>query len=575
MTVSEHLNKFGITYATVQRPKGRQAVFPCPVCGDKNFSMSLDDGAFSCVRQNKCGVKGAWADFLRLIGQSYKPLNMQSFIHHEKKVYSKPVTKPEPVNNELYDFFKKRGISAETVKYFKIGKKEDYILFPYHKAGELVNIKHRGINEKKFIREKGCISTLFNQDNIETNYLIICEGEIDAMSLLEYGLNGVSVPSGVNDLSWIENDFEYLERFDTIYICLDSDTAGQSAVDTIAVRLGKWRCKNIVLPHKDINECLVNGITPERMQEIIFDESNDFKINELKTISDYEADIKSRNENPELLNGKKTSFSKFTQILKGWRKKELTVWSGQNGAGKTTILTQELLNLSTEHNEKICIGSFEMPPAVYLSWMLKQHLEKENLASADIEEAIGKLKNNIFIIDIEDNIDRQKLFDIMEFASRKYGINHYCIDSLMKINLSSSEAKIYGEQKNFVSDLKNFSKKYDTHIHLVAHPRKSSHDSDVPGKVDVAGSADITNLADNVIVMHRLTEEQRAEIQGNGGTVYDTFLKVKKNREHGTCGSVGLFFIPEYKKFESRDYEDKPRTYAHIDKSDIWHGGNE
>ena len=56
---------------------------------------------------------------------------------------------------------------------------------------------------------------------------MICEGELDALSLWQYGHPALSVFSGAGNLAWLENEYPNLERFDDIFICFDNDDAGK------------------------------------------------------------------------------------------------------------------------------------------------------------------------------------------------------------------------------------------------------------------------------------------------------------------------------------------------------------
>ncbi|HMA78158.1 MAG TPA: hypothetical protein VKP88_03370, partial [Candidatus Paceibacterota bacterium] len=72
--------------------------------------------------------------------------------------------------------------------------------------------------------------------------------------------------------------------------------------------------------------------------------------------------------------------------------------------------------------------------------------------------------------------------------------------------------------------------------------RKGAHDGDTPGKVDISGSADITNLAHNVLVLYRPTHEQiAASRQETGGAIVNK-LYIRKNRQMGTVGAIALEF---------------------------------
>ena len=61
------------------------------------------------------------------------------------------------------------------------------IVFPYRHRGELVNNKFR-TEDKRFRQEKDAERTFFNIDSVgsETT-IIIAEGEVDVLSLLEAG----------------------------------------------------------------------------------------------------------------------------------------------------------------------------------------------------------------------------------------------------------------------------------------------------------------------------------------------------------------------------------------------------
>ncbi|MBN0941860.1 toprim domain-containing protein, partial [Pseudomonas aeruginosa] len=70
----------------------------------------------------------------------------------------------------------------------------------------------------------------------------ITEGEIDAMTAWQYGRPALSVPFGGGKdgkQRWIEYEFDNLQRFDVIYLCLDDDEPGHQATEEIVRRLGR------------------------------------------------------------------------------------------------------------------------------------------------------------------------------------------------------------------------------------------------------------------------------------------------------------------------------------------------
>jgi len=547
MTVRYYLNSKGFQYAESSNASGSQAKMPCPSCGDKSsFAISLDNGAYQCFRLNKCGIKGSFTEFQNMLGDKPIFLDSDKFIKLTKR-YKLPGEEAEPVNSKIKDYLQKRGISAITVDRFDVGYLGDSMVFQYKKNKKLVNHKYRSLTEKKFWKEKDCMSVLWNQDNIKPDKLIITEGEIDAMSLAEYGINAVSLPSGANDLTWIENDWDYLEAFKTIYLVFDNDAAGQKAVSDVVNRLGIWKCKNVILPYKDANECLVKKVTKGEIAEC-FKKAITYDLSELKTCINFTDEIIDYKNNPSKLMGVTASHYELTKIIQGWRNEEVSIWTGQNSSGKSTFLSQEILHL-IEEGKKVCVGSFEMPPRKYLWWLLKQYNQTDFMNDDIVEKSLDELSLQLYVVDILGVIKKDKLLEIMEFAFRKYGVDVFVIDSLMKVDLSSNSNEVLGEQKKFVSGLKDFASEYKSHIHLVAHPRKSNSDDDQVGKTDVAGSGDITNLADNVFVLHRFSDEIKQVRLKQSKKDYDAMLIVKKNREHGTTGIVGYQFNVKSKRF--------------------------
>lgn len=550
--IEEYLKSKNINYKIQVNGSGRQAVFPCPYCKHPSFGINIDTGLFQCFRQNKCGIKGGFIDFQRILGD--EPLLIP-----QKRTYSLPTSHYKEIDNKAVEFLLNRKITGSTIHNFKdmlaVSERGDEVLFLYKKNNILVNIKHRKISEKFFYQDKNCIPILWNQDNIDNNILYITEGEMDCLALFEYGYAGVSIPDGVNNKEWIENDFDFLSKFKTIYLIFDNDFAGQSVIEDIVVRLGKWRCKNVLLPYKDVNECLINNLPKEKFDEYI-NNAKDFDIKELKTTEYFTNEIIEYRNNPEKFFGFKTGFNKLNDIIRGWRQGEVTVWSGRNGTGKSTLFLNEAIHL-INNGKKVLMGSFEMPPRRYLNWLVIQSLYKSNPTNEEIRYVLERYSGYLYIINYVGEINPDYLYEIIEFSARKYGIEFIFIDSLMKINLSPDSHKFYGEQKNFINSLSSLSKEFKNHIHLIAHPRKGLSDDGEPDKDDIYGSIDITNIADNVIFVSRIPDEKKEELKNKNKEWFDCNLFVKKNREFGDEGKVGLYFNKETKTFYEENMEVK------------------
>jgi hypothetical protein len=113
------------------------------------------------------------------------------------------------------------------------------------------------------------------------------------------------------------------------------------------------------------------------------------------------------------------------------------------------------------------------------------------------------------------------------------------------------------KQSSFVNSLADLAKQANIHIILVAHPRKSLT---FLRREDIGGSGDITNLADNVYIIHRCNKDfvKRApEFLGIDEVTkivetegYSNIVEVCKNRFIGSVDNVfGYFYEMETKRF--------------------------
>lgn len=229
---------------------------------------------------------------------------------------------------------------------------------------------------------------------------------------------------------------------------------------------------------------------------------------------------------------------------------ELSVWTGKRGCGKSTLLGQILLD-AVDQGQNVCAYSGELS-----AWRFKQWTSLQAAGPANVELATDKFTGKSFyrvtdglmsLIDdwwrgrffLYDNkvaaaSDENSILGIFEYAVRRYGCSVFLVDNLMTARFSTSaDRDFFRAQSNFTGRLVEFSKKFGVHVHLVAHPRKASGDLVAD---DVAGSGDITNRADNVFSLERLSD---IEAQEKG---FHAALNVLKNRSFGESPLLGLVY---------------------------------
>jgi len=347
---------------------------------------------------------------------------------------------------------------------------------------------------------------------------------------------------------WIEQEFEHLDRFAEIYLCMDSDEEGQVAVKEIVRRIGPHRCRIVELPRKDANQCLMDGIGPAEILEC-FKQAKSLDPEELRKPKTYEREV------IELFypaGGKKPGFDLPwdkvpIRLLNG----EVSIWTGINGHGKSVFLGQ-IMRAAGKQRHKSVIASFEMSPERTLERMVKQGAGEAQPERNIILDEILDINRTMWIFDLIGTAKKERLLEVFKYAHQRYGVTQFVIDSLMKCGINEDD---YNSQKTFVDTLCDFAKRAQVHVHLVAHSRKGGSELDPPNKMDVKGTGALTDLADNLFCVYRNKRKEK-EIEalnnGQGGKRareeilqdYDAFLICDKSRESGgdAEGTYGLYF---------------------------------
>ena len=463
-----------------------------------------------------------------------------------KKSYAKPKITPAPLESEAKRYLAwERKLSKETLERFKIGTSGGgaFITLPsYSPSGELLQIKHLGVKRdqdgKKIIRtEKDCAPSLFGWQAFKGGrVVVITEGEIDAMTMSQYGLQALSVPFGAgkgNKNDWIDYEWDNLAQFETIFLCYDNDEAGQSCVEEVARRVGIHRCKTLKLPFKDANECLQKGMSEDDLADCIAT-AKTFDPPEIRSPMDFKERVQSYFYPSEEKQNAILNPALFRRNI-WFRPGELTIWSGCNSHGKTLIVGQIMI-LAATCGMNVAIASMEMRPEQTLGRMLRQFWAKEMPATDEINKGLDWMAGKIWIYDLMGNVATKKLMDLLEFSVRRHRVAHFVIDSLMKCDVGGED---YDGQRRFLNDAVTFAKNHDCHIHLVAHPRK--HDEEKPiGRVAISGSGDIANQADNVLTVWRNKAKERDE---KSWSEYDCVVLCDKQRETGWEGYIDLHFF--------------------------------
>lgn len=460
------------------------------------------------------------------------------------------------------DWLRGRGIEDRTIEAFRLGEVsrggKDYVVFPYLRGEDLVNAKWRNPADKRDMRqERDAEPCLFGWHLVDekSRSVVITEGEIDAMTLWQAGLQALSCNAGAGNHQWIENDWERLQRFSDIVLAYDNDESGQKGVQEVAARLGIERCRFAKFPTKDANEWLQQGACGEDFFNAIQD-AKSIDPPELASIADFFGGVKSLFyptvsdvRVPVLrMAGRELEWFEF-------RRGEVTVWTGINGHGKSLMLNQVQLGLM-EQGERVMVFSGEMSPVRQGKRLVKQATGLDRPTPGYID-AVGEwARDRMWLFALEGSAKLDRLLEVFEYGHKRYGFTQYVIDSLMMTDVPEDGPGSLSAQKTAIQKVSTFAKRVRGHVHLVAHPRKARDESAPPGKLDVGGSGRITDAADNVVSVWSARKEDDEIDDGKP----DALFELLKQRNGDVQHKKAWFFFNRTNQQYTHDSRRRPHS---------------
>lgn len=243
---------------------------PCPLAETRHeggtdehssFSVDLQTGAFNCFA---CGFKGTSiigyytdvhcaGNFKKALAVLFKKYVGNVVSASEVLHYHKELLRRKAVLRQLQ---LKRRWSEETIRKLKLGwdNESRRLVIPVFSGGGFVTrlLKHdaiyaanRGHAGPKTIAPKGIkgsdcfypLTSTVAPFAVGQQSVWVTEGEPDAISLVEEGINGVTYTGGVDSLINMPTSSLMAFQGKHVVVCLDNDTAGRAGAKKLAGRL--------------------------------------------------------------------------------------------------------------------------------------------------------------------------------------------------------------------------------------------------------------------------------------------------------------------------------------------------
>lgn len=514
----------------------------CPFCReartnkrDRSLSINTQTLAYHCHYCDAKGyLKSKMGDTLATDQRYFKP---------QPKVFVKP--KPKDKDKEgvfsdgFIEWFAGRGISKDTLLKLRVTEEVEYIpqqnakkrcvAFNYYLEDELINTKFR-TRDKDFKQVSGAKLIPYNINSIapeayeegEDKYVIITEGEMDALTYVECGFTHVvSVPSGATgNLEWLDDFIDsHFDPLDTFLISTDNDQKGVAERQELIRRLGRDRCCIIDYPKpcKDINEVLMQ-LGKDAVKKCV-EEYTELKMEGIQELVDVESSLDFIFNNG-LQKGATTGIPSLDKIL-SFKTGMLNVVTGVPSHGKTFALNYLLAKLNLLHGWKIAFFSPEFyPVSTHIAQVIETlggaRFSAQNYTKSVYETMKEYMCKNFFWID-PDETDIQSVMERAQYLIRKKGIKALVIDPF---NALTDKSKKNQKQDEYISDflqkLRWFARKFDVAVFLVMHPTKlmklESGLYPVCDLYNCKGASEIFDKADIGLTVWRNEPEDYAEI---------------------------------------------------------------
>ena len=490
---------------------------PCPECGSSDANSLYSDGHTFCF---KCHAR------------THGNNNTSFHNHHVSNVQLQGSARR----------LQSRGISERTCELFKTYKDGEILRHYYFdSSGKVVGAKVRS-KDKEF-RCEGEVNSLFGMQNFrhktaKDQKLIICEGEMDAMSIYEcQPWPVVSIPNGAAAAKKaIQKNYEWINHYDKIVLFFDNDEAGQKAAKEAASVLPPNKTFiGFLDDYKDASDALQVGDT-EAVRAVCNYNHAQYQpdgIVDAKTLLDLVT-------TPSPPSDHDYPFAGLNKLLHGIRYGELVTVTAGSGVGKSSILREICADLLSkgercgylaleESNRRTALGLMSVASRRSLHLGEQQRSELTEI----FDNTIAKW--NLQLFDGFGSYDPDHIYNRIEYLAAGLDTKVIFLDhlSILLSGLENDNERVMIDRT--MTKLRSLVERTGIALFLVCHtttpPNGQSHEEG--GRVQLRslrGSRSIGQLSDSVIALERN--------QQSGSERDATTVRVLKNRYSGEVGEA-------------------------------------
>ena len=316
--------------------------------------------------------------------------------------------------------------------------------------------------------------------------------------------------------------------------------------------------KSTYQPHRSFRP-IRQEIAPKELQE-----KEESKGNVWQCLSEIEDEDRSK------IISIPSGITQYDKECCGFDKPSLSVWSGNNGSAKSTLLNQIALN-AVNQGFKVAIYSGELRGKKMKRWLLyqaagKQYNKKSTYNEYDYftpthikDNIVSWLEGKLYNYNTRYSHNIEQVCLEVEKLVKEHQIDMLIMDNLSCLDIQELDGAINEQQKAAIKMLLRMTERMEIATHVVIHPKKSEL---YLRKNDVSGAKTLTDLADCVFFVHRWNQDtQKAAKEFMQPQVFadlcssetTNIVEVIKHREFGEAeGHIyKLFYEPESRRLKN------------------------
>ena len=459
-----------------------------------------------------------------------------------------------------------RGITLETCKKYNVTVTKDFDgeithhNYPYYdKNNSLSAYKIREIENKEF-RTSGSwpITSLFGQQlfNSPSKFITVCEGELDAMATHQMLGNYpvVSIRNGAGSaLKDCKRSLEFLDSFENIVICFDSDSVGRKSAQEVADLFTPGKCHILTTSLKDPCEYLAKNKSKDFVSEW-FNIKKQYAPEGIVCLSDMWDSLSEKEEIVSV----DYPYEGLQKLTYGMRLGELCTFAAGTGAGKSTTVRELAYHVLTQSEYNV--GMLFLEESVKRTGLALMgihankplHLPTCQYSDAEFKESFDALSmdRRVFLFDHFGSWGIDQLLSRVRFMAKGLDCKFIFLDHI-SIVVSSQE---YGDERRAIDEvmtkLRMLVQELNIHLGVVTHLKRISGDGHEGGSQvslsHLRGSQGIAQLSDMVLGLERDSQNENEEVRNT------TLIRVLKNRFSGDTGPASYL---RYDRETGRQFE--------------------